>query len=136
MKKDRQFRAQQSWTVRVDAGDAQKVLDVATGAGANDVQQPDWDVSDPAGLQSLSAEAALKKARIVADQMAHGLGAKLGPLVYASNRAPVTRWMRGLINTQMATVEVQAGKTPQPVLKLFPKKVKAEATVYAVFAIE
>jgi hypothetical protein len=77
----------------------------------------------------------LAKARAVADQMAKGLGTRLGELVYASNRAPVAKMYRG-----METVEVMATTTPPPPpppkLTLFPQKVKSDATVYAVFSIE
>jgi hypothetical protein len=66
--------------------------------------------------------------------MAKGLGAKLGELVYASNRAPVARVWRGItLNTSAATV---ASADKKPKLKLFPEKVKSDATVYAVFSIE
>lgn len=66
--------------------------------------------------------------------MAKGLGTKLGELVYASNRAPVARMRRGMtLNTMSAEVSSTA---KQPKLKLFPQKVKSDATVYAVFSIE
>jgi hypothetical protein len=67
--------------------------------------------------------------------MAKGLGAKLGELVYASNRAPVAKFFRGLsMNTESAEASTVAERKPQ--LTLFPQKFKSEATVYAVFAIE
>jgi len=88
MKKDRQFEAAQSWRITVSAADAQAVVDFALKAGANEVDDVQWDVADPIALQAKAGRAALAKARTVAEQMANGLGAKLGELVYASNRAP------------------------------------------------
>lgn len=72
------------------------------------------------------------------EQMAKGLGTKLGELVYASNRAPVAKmWRAVTFNTETAAVATVGEKEEQaPKLKLFPQKVKSDATVYAVFAIE
>ncbi len=135
MKKERQFEAVQSWHMAVSAAQAQKVADLAVKAGANQVDDVDWNVSDPVALQAKAGAAALAKARSIADQMAKGLGTKLGELVYASNRAPVVKMWRGVtLNTSSATVEVNAEKQPQ--LTLFPERVKSDATVYAVFSIE
>jgi uncharacterized protein YggE len=134
MRKERQFEAGQSWHVTVSASEAQTVVDLAVKAGANEVEDVDWNVADPVALQAKAGAAALAKARSIADQMAKGLGTKLGELVYASNRAPVAKaWQ---------TVEVDAEKMvvppppPPPKLTLFPQKVKSDATVYAVFSIE
>lgn len=134
MKKDRQFTTEQSWHVTVPATDAQAVVDLTVKAGANEVDDVEWNVSDPLALQAKASGAALAKARVIAEQMAKGLGTKLGELVYASNRAPVAKLWRGMtMNTSAASM----GKLPnEPKLKLFPQKVKSDATVYAVFAIE
>lgn len=134
MKKERQFSARQSWHVTVAASAAQTVVDLAVTAGANDIEDVGWDVADPAALQAKAGGAALAKARSIADQMAKGLGTKLGELVYASNRAPVSK--------KWQTVEVDAERMipqpppPPPKLTLFPQKVRSDATVYAVFSIE
>lgn len=135
MKKERRFEAQQSWHVTVPAAQAQAVVDMAVKAGANEVDDVEWSVSDPVALQAKASGAALAKARSIADQMAKGLGTRLGELVYASNRAPVAKMWRHLaLNTQQSALAVTTEK--QPKLKLFPQKVKSDATVYAVFAIE
>jgi len=137
MKKERRFQAQQSWHVTVPASQAQAVVDLCVNAGANEIDDVEWNVADPVALQAKAGGAALVKARSIAEQMAKGLGTKLGGLVYASNRAPVARMWRG---TGGMTVEVEAATANlaimQPKLKLFPQKVKSDATVYAVFAIE
>jgi uncharacterized protein YggE len=135
MKKDRQFTAEQSWHVTVSASQAQAVVDLAVKAGADELDDVQWNVADPVALQARAGSAALAKARAVADQMAKGLGTRLGELVYASNRAPIAKMYRG-----METVEVMASAPPPPPpppkLTLFPQKVKSDATVYAVFSIE
>jgi len=135
MKKERQFTAEQSWHVTVSSSDAQTILDLAVKAGANEVEDVDWNVADPLALQAKASGAALAKARSIADQMAKGLGTKLGELVYASNRAPVAKMWRGItLNTESAVLGSAAEK--QAKLTLFPQKVKSDATVYAVFSIE
>jgi uncharacterized protein len=135
MKKERQFTAEQSWHVTASAPEAQAVVDLAIKAGANEVEDVEWNVVDPVALQAKAGGAALAKAKSIADQMAKGLGTKLGELVYASNRAPVAKMWRGMtVNTVMA--ELSSGTDKQPKLTLFPQKVKSDATVYAVFSIE
>src|SRR5689334_15730526 len=96
-----------------------------------------WTGTDPIALQAKASGAALAKARSVAEQMAKGLGTKLGELVYASNRAPVAKLWRGLsttVNTESAMISKRDEQAPK--LKLFPQRVRSDATVYAVFAIE
>jgi hypothetical protein len=62
---------------------------MALRAGANVLESLDWNVADPKALQAKAGAAALEKAKAIAEQMAKGLNAKLGDLVYASNRAPI-----------------------------------------------
>jgi hypothetical protein len=135
MKKERQFEAQQAWNVTLPVSLAQASVDLVVKSGANEVDDVEWNVADPLALQAKASGAALAKARTIADQMAKGLGAKLGDLVYASNRAPVAKLWRHLeMNTSSASVSAVGEKKPE--LTLFPQKVKSDATVYAVFAIE
>jgi uncharacterized protein len=119
----------------VSADKAQTVVDIALGAGANALEALDWNVSDPKALQAKAGTAALSKAKTIAEQMAKGLNAKLGDLVYASNRASIAGFAGSL-----ETIEVSAMPAPPPPppphLVLYPKRVKSDATVYAVFAIE
>jgi hypothetical protein len=121
--------------VTVSSAHAQAVVDLAVAAGTNEIDDVDWNVADPIALQAKASGAALTKARSIAEQMAKGLGTKIGELVYASNRAPVGKIWRGLtLNTESAVVSTR--REEEPKLKLFPQKVKSDATVYAVFAIE
>jgi uncharacterized protein len=134
-KKEHVFEAQQSWHVNVSVAQAQVVVDLAVKSGANEVDDVDWNVIDPVALQAKASGAALAKARAIAEQMAKGLGAKLGEIVYASNRAPVMKMWRGVTTAETQQASVGAFNE-EPKLKLFPQKVKSDATVHAVFAIE
>ena len=121
----------QSWTVHTSASDAKNVLNVAVQAGANNSGQIDWDVKDRDALQARAAAKALQHAQAVANQMAKGLNAHLGPLLYASNQVPETP-VRPMIMERMGAAYKQA---PLP-LAINPQKIEQSATVYAVFAIE
>jgi len=135
-KRERQFEARQSWAVRVSVPEAQKILDWAVTAGANEVQDVDWTVADPKGLEAKASATAVGKAREMAEQMARKLGAKVGELLYADNARPtihvVTRSGLSMASLQLSIVTAP----PKPQLMLFPKKVEREATVNAVFALE
>jgi uncharacterized protein YggE len=131
-KKNRQFQATQTWTIHVRADKAQTVVDIALRAGANVLEALDWDVSDPKLLQAKAGAAALSKARAIAEQMANGLNAKLGDLVFASNHSPTVYTYASLATESV----VVSPPPPPPNLVLYPKKVKSDATVYAVFAID
>jgi len=136
-KRERQFSAHQAWEIRIRADRAQLLVDTAVEAGANEVRDVDWHVADQGALEAKANSAALEKARTLADSMARGMGAKLGQLLYASNRVPGPSWMSGAtLNTMAAAISRAPGLPEKPVLKLFPKKVTAEATVYAVFGLE
>jgi uncharacterized protein YggE len=129
----RKFQVMQSWSVKTSAKNASSVLDTAIQAGANQSGQIDWDVADPDALEAKAAESALKRARAIADQMAKGLGATLGSLVYASNQVaerPIPMMATVMDGRSMAPL---LGVTP---LAISARKVTRTATVYAVFAIE
>jgi len=134
-RKAKQYQASQSWTITVAASRGQAVVDVALHAGANVLEGLDWNVSDPRALQAKAGAAALAKAKAIAEQMAKGLNAKLGDLVYASNRAPAPVFA-GAFDTAEAMTVPAPPPPPPPRLVLYPKKVRSDATVYAVFAIE
>lgn len=131
-KANRKFQAQQSWTVKTSAADVAQVLAAAVAAGANQSGNVDWAIADEASLSAQAASKALKQAKAIAAQMAQGLGAKLGMLLYASNQAEPVRVM-----PMMARVfgKSQAADTP-PTLSLSPPMVTRSATVSAVFSIQ
>ncbi len=132
-KAQRQFQVVQSWTVRASAADAAKVLDQAVKAGANQSGQIDWSLRDENAPQAEAAAKALQRARIVAGQMAAGLNAKLGALLYASNETQATP-PRPLIQA-MAAAPMDRKVVVSP-LAINPREIEKSATVYAVFAIE
>jgi uncharacterized protein len=131
-KAQRKFQVTQSWTVRTNANDAAKVLDLAVKAGANQSGQIEWTLKDENAPQSEAAAKALQRARTVAEEMAKGLNAKLGSLLYASNETqaepprPLMRAMGGMAMDQKVVVP----------LAINPRQIEKTATVYAVFAIE
>jgi uncharacterized protein len=130
-KAQRKFQVTQSWTVRTNANDAAKVLDLAVKAGANQSGQIDWSLKDEDALQSEAASKALQRARAVAAEMAKGLNATLGALLYASNETqaePPRPLMRA-----MSAAPMEQKVEP---LAINPRRIEKTATVYAVFAIE
>lgn len=134
-KPERQFQVTQSWTVKTSAKSASSVLDTAVQAGANQSGQIDWSVADEDALEAKAAGLALKRAREIAEQMASGLGAKVGPLVYASNQMP-ERPMPLFKSSQLMAMDSAAAAAPAPPLSINPQKVTRSATVYAAFSIE
>lgn len=132
-KAQRKFQVVQSWTVRTNASDAAKTLDLAVKAGANQSGQIDWSLKDENAPQAEAAAKALQRARTVAGEMAKGLNVKLGPLLFASNETqaePIRPLMKTMsMNSAMAPA-------PTPPLAINPRQIEKNATVYAVFAIE
>jgi len=132
-KAQRKFQVTQSWTVRTNASDASKVLDLAVKAGANQSGQIDWSLRDENAPQSEAASKALQRARTVAAEMAKGLDAHLGILLYASNETQAQSprpIMKAMVAPQMSG---GGGGIP---LAINPRQIEKTATVYAVFAIE
>ena len=132
-KAERKFQVQQSWSVKTAAANGAKVLDIAVKAGANQSGQMTWSVADNDGLQAKAAKLALDRARQIAQQMAGGLSATLGPLVYASNEAPARE--PGPLMMRPQAMAAASAKEVAP-LSVSAQKVTASATVYAVFSIQ
>jgi uncharacterized protein YggE len=131
-KSQRKFQVTQSWVVRTPAADAAKILDLAIKAGANQSGQIEWSLKDENAPQAEAAGKALQRARTVAEEMAKGLNARLGALLYASNETqaePPRPLMRALAGAPAASMSVQP-------LAINPRQIEKSATVYAVFAIE
>ncbi len=129
-KAQRKFQVVQSWTVRTQADDAAKTLDLAVKAGANQSGQIDWSLKDENTPQAEAAAKALQRARTVAAEMAKGLNVKFGPLLFASNETqaePPRPLMMG--------ARAKVASAPEP-LAINPRRIEKSATVYAVFAIE
>lgn len=130
------FEAAQSWRIRVPAAQAESIVDIAVGAGANKVEDVEWTVEDATALQAQADGAALKKARTTAERMAQGLGAKLGDLVYASN-TPQSSDVYDLVRLEPGVVNfyTKSGTSQSPSLKIFPQKVRRRGVVRAIFAL-
>jgi uncharacterized protein len=129
-KAQRKFQVTQSWSVRTNAKDAARILDLSVKAGANQSGQIDWSLQDENAPQAAAAAKALASARTQAERMAASLNAHLGPLIYASNEIqaePVHPIMRAL---------AASPAPPTEPLAINPRRVEKSATVYAVFAIE
>ncbi|HEV2646652.1 MAG TPA: SIMPL domain-containing protein [Acidobacteriaceae bacterium] len=123
----------QSWTVRANATDAARILDLAVKAGANQSGSIDWSLKDENISQAEAAGKALQRAHTVAEQMAKGLNVKLGALIFASNETQAEP-VRPLPRMMMA--EAKAAAPAPPPLAINPRRIEKSATVYAVFAIE
>ena len=132
----RKFQTQQSWTVRVPADAASKTLAAAVSAGANQSGGIDWSVSDESSLSAEAAGKALKHAQAIAQQMAAGLGARLGPLVYASNEAQQLRVLPLMARAGALGGVGQGGGTARQTLSLSAPMVRRSATVSAVFSLQ
>ncbi len=130
----RHFTVTQSWDVKTKADDAAKILNVAVNAGANQSGNIDWSLADQNALETQAAAKAMARARAIAEQMAQGMGAKLGWLIYASNESQA-RPIMPLPRAGVANAMMKA-EAPTPPLAINPRKVTSSATVYAVFAIE
>ena len=127
------FVFMQSWKVATAARNAADAIHIAITSGANNSGGIDWRLADDNALEAEAAKKALTHAREIADRMAEGLHAKLGPLVYASNQLP-QRTFFGSLQTESASLS-SVRKNLKP-LAIVPDKVSRSATVYAVFSIE
>jgi uncharacterized protein len=88
------FTASQQWEIHSKAAEAQKVVDIAVAAGANQIEQVDWSVADDKQLEAKAYGAALKCANDVAEQTAAQSGLKLGEIVSIVNSpGPLARFM-------------------------------------------
>jgi uncharacterized protein YggE len=134
------FEASQSWTVRVAAADAQRVIDLAVHAGANDVDNVTWMLSNPDLTESQARMDALKKAHATAGEIASDLGGKLGEPIFVSNQLIKTTLLarQASIANVVEPGERQVSVSPKPgeALQLFPEKIETEATVRVVFVLE
>ena len=130
------FTADQEWRVHVKASEAQKVVDVAVVAGANQVGDVDWSVSDPRALEAKAYAAALVRARSIAESTASQAGLKLGEILSITNSAsPFSAFSN--LNAESATLSaLSAYSVKTTPLTLFPPSIEREASVTVIFAIE
>jgi uncharacterized protein YggE len=133
------FQFSQTWHVTVAADQASNVLHVAITTGANESGDIQWMLKKDDALEAEAAAKALEHARQIADQMAKGLGAKLGALVYASNQTP-PRGLAALMAMNGAVLQTESAMAAKTInlkpLAISPERITKSATVYAVFSIE
>jgi uncharacterized protein len=127
------YSADQEWRVRVKASEAQKIVDVAVSAGANQVGGVDWNVSDPEALEAKAYGAALARAKRIAEQTALQAGIKLGEILSISNSVSPFAQLYRTLNTENARIGVSPATVTS--LKLFPEDVAREASVTVVYTI-
>lgn len=133
-RKEKQYEANQSWRITEKPESAEKMLDIAVDAGANDVGEPDWSLADPDTAESQAYESALGKARALADQMAKSFGSKTGALLYASNESRPSRF--ATLNTSASSIVEKKNYSIRPATKLLPQKIEKSGYVRAIFALE
>jgi uncharacterized protein YggE len=128
------FTATQQWQIQSKASEAQKIVDIAVAAGANQIESVDWSVADPQKLDDRAYAAALARAKTIAEQTAAQTGVKLGAIISVSNSTnPAGRFR--MRDKELMTVEVTAAKSAMPMLKLQPGTVEREASVTVTYAI-
>jgi uncharacterized protein len=129
-----QFSASQEWQVHVTASDAQKVVDMAIAAGANEVDGVDWDVKDPQTLEAQAYGAAIERAKKIAEQTASQSGVKLGEILSVSNS--VNRFALGTTTETAQAIMVSASRPVATVpLTLYPPKIERQESVTVIYAI-
>ena len=131
--KGMKYRATQSWIVKVPVKDAARILDVAIQAGAGDSGQVDWLMKDSTLLERAAVAKATARVRALAEEMAQGLGVKLGVLVYATNDVMAASQVQRVYGYSANAVEVSAETAP---LAVEERRVERSATVHATYAIE
>jgi len=132
------FTVAQSWTVRVPTADAQRVVDLAVRAGANRIIGVDWEVNDPDVLDAKARRASIEKARSVAEEIAGGLGGKLGAILFVSNvsESKLLYVPRAGLSEETTKEQFITQFWDRRSLQLFPEKITREATVHAIFALQ
>jgi uncharacterized protein len=128
------YSASQEWLIQSKASEAQRIVDIAVAAGANQIESVDWTVADPQRLDDRAYAAALARAKAVAGQTAAQTGVKLGAIISVANSAsPANRF--GPKDKELMAVEVSAAKLAMPMLKLQPGTVERDASVTITYAI-
>jgi uncharacterized protein YggE len=130
------FTTSQQWEIHSKAAEAQKVVDIAVAAGANQIESVDWSVADDKQLEARAYAAALKRAKELAEQTATQSGLKLGEIVTIVNSSAPERFTR-FDGRQMRKLEMFAmiEEPKLAMLKLQPGTVEQEASVTVIFAI-
>ena len=128
------YQASQEWQIHSAAPDAQKIVDIAIAAGANQIESVDWSVKDPHELEAKAYTAALSRAKSLAEQTASNTGLKLGEILSIANSA--TSFDREFSPAKEGLMYKLPPPAPPPVpLKLQPGTVEREASVTITYAV-
>ena len=132
----RRFEALQSWSVKTTPDAVAGVLAEAVAAGANESGRIDWSLVDEESLTAEAGTKALAHARDIAAQMAKGLGAKIGNLMYASNEVEAIQPRMMARMGRGSGAGAMAESVQVVTLSLSAPMITRSATVSAIFAIE
>ncbi len=127
------YFANQKWQIRAQASEAQKIVDIAVAAGANEIENVEWSVKDPAQLEARAYAAALKRAKGIAEQTASQTGLKLGEIVSIVNSTSSNNRFSNASGGGFAFAMVEAPK--MAMLKLQLGMVEHEASVTITYTI-
>jgi uncharacterized protein len=128
------YLASQEWQIHSAAPDAQKIVDIAIGAGANQIESVEWSVKDFHELEAKAYTAALNQAKSIAEQTAANTGLKLGEIISIANSA--NSFDREFSPGKLGLMYKLAAPPPPPVpLKLQPGTVEREASVTITYAV-
>jgi len=128
------YSASQEWQIHSAASDAQRIVDIAIAAGANQIGGVEWSVKNPDELEARAYAAALNRAKILGEQTAYNTGLKLGEIISVANSA-------NLFDREFPRRDTPAFKMPPPpppapaLLKLQPGTVERDASVTVIYAI-
>lgn len=128
----RKYSGDQKWQIHLKASDAQKIVDIAVAAGANQIENVQWLVSDPQQLETKAYAAAIKRARSIAEQTASQTGLKLDDIISIVNSSNSSRELVAF-GAGGSFLAVSAPKTAM--LKLQPGTVEREASVTITYAV-
>jgi uncharacterized protein YggE len=128
------YLASQEWQIHSAAPDAQKIVDIAIAAGANQIESVEWSVKDPDELEAKAYAAALSRAKSLGEQTASNTGLKLGEIISIANSArsfdrEFSLSDRGLM------YKMAAPAPPPPLLELQPGRVEREASVTITYSV-
>lgn len=128
------YLAFQEWQIHSAAPDAQKIVDIAIAAGANQIESVEWSVKDPDQLDAKAYAAALNRAKSLGEQTASNTGLKLGEIISIANSA--RSFDREFSRNDRGVMYKMAAPAPPPaLLKLQPGRVEREASVTITYSV-
>lgn len=127
------YVALQEWQIHSSASEAQKIVDIAVTAGANQIENVEWSVKDPDELEAKAYAAALNRAKNLAEQTASHMGLKLGEIISIGNST--SRFDREFWRRDGAAMYRMAAAPKLAMLKLQPGMVEREASVTITYAV-